>query len=88
MKGSEPDVARADTTIDRMRSNPRDWRIASLESVAGAHGVNIRRPGGSHVIFEHHAVAEVLSVPARRPVKPVYVRRFVAFIEAVRASNE
>jgi len=28
-----------------------------------------------------------VSVPARRPIKPVYVRRFVTFIEAVRASN-
>jgi len=81
-------VARAVRTLDRMRSNPRDWRIVTLESVAGAHGINIRKPSGSHVIFEHPAVAEALSVPARRPIKPVYVRRFVAFIEAVRASNE
>jgi hypothetical protein len=81
-------MPRADRTLDRMRSNPRDRRIATLESVAGANGINIRKPGGSHVIFEHPAVAEVLSVPARRPIKPVYVRRFVAFIEAVQASNE
>jgi hypothetical protein len=71
-----------------MRSNPRDWRIASLEAVAAAHGVNIRKLGGSHVVFEHHAVTEAVTVPARRPIKPVYVRRFVAFMEAVRASNE
>jgi len=81
-------MPRADRTLDRMRSNPRDWRIASLETVAAAHGVNIRKPGGSHVVFEHPAVAEAVSVPARRPIKPVYVRRFVAFIEAERASNE
>ncbi len=81
-------MPRADRTLDRMRSNPRDWRIASFEAVPPAHGVNIRKPGGSHVVFEHPAVAEAVSVPARRPIKPVYVRRFVAFIEAVRASNE
>jgi hypothetical protein len=88
VKGSEPDVARADRTLDRMRSNPCDPRDLYLKSVAGAHGVNIRKPGGSHVIFEHPAVAEALTVPARRLIKPVYVRRFGAFIEAVRASNE
>ena len=82
------DMPRADRTLDRMRSNPRDWRIASLEAVAAAYGVNIRKPGGSDVVFEHPAVAEAVSVPARRPIKPVYVRRFVAFIEAVRASYE
>jgi len=62
--------------------------MRSLEAVAAAHGVNVRKPGGSHVVFEHPAIPEAVSVPARRPIKPVYVRRFVAIIEAVRASNE
>jgi hypothetical protein len=37
--------------------------------------------------FDPLAVAEFVSVPARQPIKPVYVRRFGAFIEAVRAGN-
>lgn len=81
-------MPRADKTLDEMRANPRDWRIGSLEAVAAVYGVNLRKSGGSHVVFEHSGVAEALSVPTRRPIKPVYVRRFVAFIEAVRASNE
>ena len=81
-------MPRADKTLDNMRANPRGWRIGSLEAVAAANGVSVRKPGGSHVIFEYPAVAEAISVPARRPIKPVYVRRFVAFVEAVRASHE
>ena len=81
-------MPRADKTLDRMQANPRDWRMGSLEAVAAAHGVNIRKSGGSHVVFEHPGVAEAISVPARRPIKPVYVRRFVAFIEVVRTSHE
>jgi hypothetical protein len=34
-------MPRNDKTLDRMRANPRDWRIASLEAVAAAHRVNI-----------------------------------------------
>ena len=70
-----------------MRPNPRDWRIGSLEAVAAAHGVNVRKSGGSHVVFEHPRIPEPISVPARRPIKPIYIRRFVAFIEAVRVSH-
>ena len=81
-------MPRADKTLDRMRANPRDWRIGRLEAVAAAHGVNVRKPGGSHVVFEHPAVSEAVSVPARRPIKPVYIRRFVALIDAVRAADE
>jgi len=59
-----------------------------LETVAAAAGVNVRKSGGSHVIFEHPAVAEALSVPARRPIKPIYIKRFVQFMDSIGASDE
>ena len=81
-------MARGDKTLAAMRENPRDWRIDSLESVAAAFGVNVRKSGGSHVVFEHPDVAEALSVPARRPIKPIYVQRFVRFIDSVRGRDD
>ena len=69
--------------VFRKGANPRDWRIDQLETVASTFGVRCRKPGG-HVIFEHPAVAEALSVPARRPIKPIYVTRFVRLIDAIR----
>jgi predicted RNA binding protein YcfA (HicA-like mRNA interferase family) len=81
-------MTRAGKTLEDMRANPRDWRIASLEAVALAHGANVRKPGGSHVVFEHPALAEALTVPARRPIKPVYVRRFVQWIDTLRGDDE
>jgi hypothetical protein len=81
-------MTRADKTLEAMRANPRDWRIGNLEAVAAAFAVNVRKRSGSHVVFEHPRLAEALSVPARRPIKPVYIRRFVALIDAVRTSDE
>ena len=81
-------MTRADKTLEAMRQNPEGWRIASLEAVAAACGANIRKPGGSHVVFEHPALAEALTVPARRPIKPVYVRRFVQWIDTLRGDDE
>jgi hypothetical protein len=81
-------MARGDKTLTAMRTNPRDWRIARLEAVAAAAGVNVRKPGSSHVVFEHPDIAEALSVPGRRPIKPIYVQRFVRFIDAVRGLHE
>jgi hypothetical protein len=63
-----------------MKANPLDWRIESLKSVADAFGLAYRQPGGSHVIFRHPKGA-MLSVPARRPIKPVYVKKFVRLVE-------
>jgi hypothetical protein len=60
------------------------WRIEELQAIADDHGVEWRRPGrgGSHVIFSASGVREILSVPSKRPIKPVYIRHFVALIDA------
>jgi len=76
--------ARASKLLDEMRRNPKaDWRIQQLDTVARAYDVNVRHARGSHVVFEHPSVTRALSVPARRPIKPVYVRRFGALIEDI-----
>ncbi len=76
-------MSRAEKTIEAMRANPRDWRIADLETVARAVGLNVRKSGGSHVVFEHAGVTDAVSVPAHRPIKPVYVKAFLRLVEAV-----
>ncbi|MEK6211102.1 MAG: type II toxin-antitoxin system HicA family toxin [Pseudomonadota bacterium] len=73
-------MTRAAKTLAQMKATPLDWRIESLKSVADAFGLVYRQPGGSHVIFRHPN-GGMLSVPARRPIKPVYVRKFVHLVE-------
>ena len=76
-----------DKLLEGMRRNPRgDWRIEDFRALARKHGIAWRAPGGSHVIFVAPD-GSVLSVPARRPIKPVYVRLFVEMIERVRSKK-
>jgi predicted RNA binding protein YcfA (HicA-like mRNA interferase family) len=75
-------MTRAEKRFAAMRRNPRgDWQLDDLEAVAVRHGVLMRHDGGSHAVFRRPDGA-MLSVPARRPIKPVYIKLFVAFIEA------
>lgn len=73
-------MTRATKILEQVKANSRDWRIESLKSVAEARGLVHRQPGGSHVIFRHPNGA-MLSVPSRRPIKPVYVKKFVRLVE-------
>lgn len=73
-------VTQAEEILKKMKANPRDWRIESLQIVAEANRVTFRQPGGSHVI-SRHANGAMLSVPARRPIKPFYIKKFVRLIE-------
>jgi hypothetical protein len=74
----------AGKTLRKMRNSHLGWRIEELQMVAEATGVEWRRPrsGGSHVIFSASGVSEIVSVPARRPIKPVYIKQFLALIDA------
>ncbi len=65
-----------------MRNNPRDWRIEDLKVLADRFGIAYRQHGTSHVTFRHSDPGIHLSVPAARPIKPVYIRRFLALIDA------
>lgn len=43
----------------------------------------VRESGGSHVVFSHSSCPTVLTVPARRPIKPVYIRLFVGLVDEI-----
>lgn len=74
----------ADKTLDRMRNNPRDWRIDDLLSVAGRYCIEVRNNGGSHHVFTATGITESLCIPAHRPIKPVYVKRFILMIDSIK----
>ena len=73
-------MSRRDKRLAQMARNPHDWRIEDLQSVAEAHGVEWMHDGGSHVIFRDKDGAH-LTVPARRPIKPIYIKQLVALIQ-------
>ena len=72
-----------DDTLARMRRNPRgDWTIADVRVVCRRAGLECLPPsGGSHWKVTHPALRDVLTVPARRPIKPIYIRRLVKMVD-------
>ncbi len=75
-------MSKAEKLLDKMRIHSQDWRIEDLETVASRMGLTIRKPSGSHVVFQKAGVAFSVSVPAHKPIKPIYVRRFIELIDA------
>lgn len=71
--------------LDRMRRNPAgDWTISDVTTACAEHGVRCVPPsgGGSHYKVSHPSQRDILTIPRARPVKPVYIRKLVRFIEA------
>jgi hypothetical protein len=73
-----------------MRANPAaSWRITDIEAVCREHGVTCAAPrgGGSHYKIAHPAMAEKLTIPFKRPIKPIYIRKLVAFLDAAKSNR-
>jgi hypothetical protein len=79
-------MAASGKTLQKMRLNQKGWRIEELISVAEGNGIEWRRPGrgGSHVIFSAPGVRAIVSVPDKRPIKPIYIAKFVALADAAK----
>ena len=71
-------MSRLDKLLADMRNNPRgDWRIEQLKALAH------RQYGTSHVTFRPPDGSK-LTVPAHRPAKPAYIRRFLSMLDTLR----
>jgi len=79
-------MANAEKILKGMRNNPRDWRIEDLKILAVKFGIAYRQQGTSHVTF-HHPAGEVITVPAAKPIKPFYIKQFVAMLDRVAESE-
>lgn len=70
---------KADKILSKMKNNPRDWRIEQVKTVARKYDIEWRQRGTSHLIFVR-LDGKTLPVPARRPIKPIYIKKFVEFV--------
>ena len=70
--------------LPAMRNTPRDWSIEQVFSDALRYGFEVRSNGSSHHVLSHPALSETLTVPAHRPIKPIYIKRLWQLIDQVR----
>ena len=68
-----------------MKANPRgDWSIADVEVIARAFNIACKPPRrGSHYTLSHPAVRGHLTIPAHRPIKPIYIRLLLDMIASL-----
>jgi hypothetical protein len=77
-------MATRDRRLERMRNNPRDWRINDVEAMCRSNDIGYAPPNkGSHAKVSHPSRPEILTVPFDRPIKAVYIKKLVKFIDAV-----
>jgi len=82
-------MSKREKRLQRLRQNPNNVIFEDLKSVLESEGFEHDHTTGSHYIFRASAGAEVFTIviPFARPVKPVYVRKALAAIDALHKSQ-
>jgi predicted RNA binding protein YcfA (HicA-like mRNA interferase family) len=81
-------MARADKLLADMRANPRDWRIEEIITLCQGFGIDCSAPRkGSHDKVKHRDMPQILTIPAHRPIKPIYVRELVRFVDVLQGGS-
>jgi hypothetical protein len=74
-----------------MRANPSgDWKIKDVETACIEDGLSCNPPtgGGSHYKVSHPDFHAILTIPSRKPIKAVYIRKLVATIAQLRRNAQ
>jgi len=80
-------MSKAQKLLKQMANNPLNWQMEQVETVASAFDLAIHRPGGSHHIVRN-AAGKKISIPAHRPIKPIYIKALVRLIMSGKGDDE
>ena len=80
-------MSKIDKVLTKMRNNPRDWNIEDIKAIADRFGIKYRQPGTSHMTFRTNSGAKI-TIPAHKPVKPIYIKLFIALVDELRGNDE
>ena len=67
--------------IEHMRQNPNGWRFDQVRNLLEFYGFTMRQRPGSHRVFSHPDLNSNLSIPDKNPVKGVYVKKVIGFLD-------
>lgn len=68
--------------LERILNNPKNLDFLDLVRLAEAFGFQLERSNGSHFIFKHPAVPELLNLQSvKGQAKPYQVHQFLVLIE-------
>ena len=77
-------MTKADKLLEQMRRNPAgDWTIKDIQRLCERLGWECLPPsgGGSHWKVAVPGSDTILTIPAKRPIKPVYIRKLMEFVK-------
>lgn len=75
---------------NKIVNNPKDIKFEDLDKILKQYGFKCRQPGkgSSHYNYYHPKLTDILTIPHKRPIKAIYVKRAISAIESLKEGSE
>ena len=74
-------MAKKRSLLQQMGDNPKKgWVVADVQKLCNQEGLELLPPKkGSHYKVASSCLRDILTIPAHRPIKPIYIRQLVSY---------
>lgn len=78
-------AAKKRSLLEQMFENPvNDWTILDVKKLCQKEGLEFREGAGSHSVVSSPYLRDSLTIPARKPIKPRYIKELTGYVGAHR----
>jgi len=80
-------MSRTDKLIEKLRNNPRDASIAQIRKILDRYGLQYVWGKGDHLNVKHPELDYILTIPAHKPIKPIYIIKLLKMIDDIKEDD-
>jgi len=74
-------MSRIDKLIEKLRNNPRDANISMIRKILDKYELEYIWGKGDHLNVRHPKINYILTIPAHKPIKPIYIIKLLKMID-------
>ena len=81
-------MSKINKLIEKLRNNPRDANITMLRKILDKYGLEYVWGKGDHLNVKHPEMDYILTIPAHKPIKPIYIKKLLKMIDEIRSDED
>jgi len=81
-------MSKIDKLIEKLRNNPRDANISIIRKILDKFGLEHVWGKGDHLNVKHPSINYILTIPAHKPIKPIYIIKLLNMIDEIEGDED
>ncbi|RLA72391.1 MAG: type II toxin-antitoxin system HicA family toxin [Epsilonproteobacteria bacterium] len=76
-------MSKIEKLIKKLRNNPKDTNINTIKKILDKYELEYIWGKGDHLNVKHPLADYILTIPAHKPIKPIYIMKLLQMIDEI-----